>query len=65
MLCAMESWASSSKAEPIAMSRKRAKSAEVLRDDPSAILEGMETAARCIWLIKPYFSFEGKLSVIW
>jgi len=46
MLWAIVSWVSSSKAEPIAMSRKRAKSAEVLRDDPSAMFDGMDTAAR-------------------
>ena len=62
---AMVSCVSSSKAEPKEMSRNLAKSDEVRLEDPSAILDAMETAARCNWLHKPNFSLSGNFSVSW
>ena len=45
--------------EPVAISRKRLNSISLFLLQPSAMFEGIETAARVIWLFKPYFSSEG------
>ena len=50
----------SSIVEPYAWSRNRAKSREVPRPAPSAILELMEMTARRICEVSPYFSWSGK-----
>lgn len=50
---------SSSNADPNAISRNLLKSSLPLRLHPSDIFEGIETAARLIWLTIPYFSLSG------
>lgn len=55
---------STSKSEPIAISRKRLNSTSLFLVHPLAILEGTETAALVIWLLKPNFSAEGDFLII-
>ncbi len=57
--CAKRRWYSSSLAEPAARSKNRAKSASVARPQPSAMLAGIETAARRVWEVSPYNSSRG------
>lgn len=56
---AIRSWVSNSYVEPNAISRKCAKSVLEGLEEPSAILDAIETAARCIWSHKPFFSNQG------
>jgi hypothetical protein len=49
----MNACETTSKSEPDEISIKRAKSVFELRDDPSAMFDEIETAARRIWLVRP------------
>lgn len=49
---AMYVWVRSSEEEPMAKERNLANSFGV-RSEPSAMLEGIEIAARCIWSLSP------------
>ena len=60
----MMSWVSNSKEEPSAISINLENSRFDFRLDPSAMLEGTETAARLICEIKPKRSSLGKELVI-
>ena len=46
-------------AEPIAIARNLEKSLFELRDDPSAILDGIETDDLLNWLVRPNLSLSG------
>ena len=64
----LRSWArrmrySVSLAEPIAIWRKRAKSAELFLPQPSAMFVGIDAQARRIWLVSPYISSRGNQDV--
>ena len=48
--------------EPIAISKNRLNSISLFLLQPSAIFEGIETAALVNWLLKPNFSSDGNLS---
>jgi hypothetical protein len=52
------------RARPEAIRRNLAVSALRLRPTPSAMLQATETAARRIWLTRPYLSLSGKCAVV-
>lgn len=54
----------SSPAEPLAIDEKCENSFFELLSNPSAMLEGIDTEDRLIWLFKPYSSFEGNVFIV-
>lgn len=64
-LCAMVSCVSNSAADPCAIYKNCMNSFFVLRDLPSAILLGIETAARFICAVSPYTSDFGNDAEMW
>jgi hypothetical protein len=51
------------KTDPVAISKKRAKSVFEILEQPSAMFDESETAARRIWRVKPNRSSAGKFRV--
>lgn len=56
---AINNCVSTSYAEPVAIFRNLEKSLFEFRDDPSAMLDGIETDALLNWLVKPNLSLSG------
>ena len=63
MRLAIISCVSNSKADPKAISRKCINSLSDFREEPSAIFDGIDIAARCIWLDIPNLSSSGNCAV--